>query len=108
MNKGRCCEASPGREPIAVDSAPRLITARRYGFGIARWLVPGAVLALLPKCPACLAAYVAVGTGFALSTGTASYLRMMLVILCLASLSYPVGRRINRLLAVRPSPESVN
>lgn len=54
-----------------------------------RWvgfLLPGATLDLLPKCPACLAAYIAVGTGFSMSIPAASGLQAMLIGLSTASL----------------------
>jgi hypothetical protein len=57
------------------------------------------VLAIMPKCPACLAAYVAIATGLAVSATAAAYLRSTLVILCVSSLSYLAARRLWRSLA---------
>lgn len=52
----------------------------------ARWSLPALVLALLPKCPACLVTYVALGTGISLSVAAASLLRTSLIGICVAML----------------------
>ncbi len=94
MSSGDCCEAptnGPGGESNAARVSrigPRSSTVRRSWLGMAGCLVPGALLAVMPKCPACLAAYIAIATGLAISTTAAAYLRIAPVILCVASLSY--------------------
>jgi hypothetical protein len=55
-------------------------------------LLPGAALAFLPKCPACLAAYVAVGTGLSMSIPAASGLQAILLSLSTASILYLFAR----------------
>jgi hypothetical protein len=61
---------------------------------VAGYVVPGTLLALLPKCPLCLAAYVALGTGFTLSATSAHWLMRSLVVLCTGTLAFCVAKRI--------------
>ncbi|HEY1170707.1 MAG TPA: hypothetical protein VGH19_04995 [Verrucomicrobiae bacterium] len=79
---------------------PRVSRWRRAG-ELAGWIVPGAVLALLPKCPACVVAYVALATGIGISLPTAAYLRVGMMVLCVGVLGFVLVRcvkiwRINR------------
>jgi hypothetical protein len=83
-----------------ADNHPRPPTFVRRWAEFAGWAVPSAILVLLPKCPACLAAYIAIGTGVGLSTPAATHLQMLLVILCLASLAYFAARPVGRLIAL--------
>ena len=66
------------------------------GLEMARWLAPSATLALLPKCPACVAAYVAVATGFGISMSAAAYLRTGAIAACVAALLYLAARTVRR------------
>jgi hypothetical protein len=56
------------------------------------WIGPGVVLTLMPKCPACVAAYIALGTGVGLSVPAAGILRTSLIFLSAGSLGFLVFR----------------
>ena len=74
----------------------RRATAAGRSRGVAAWLVPGGLLVLMPKCPVCLAGYVAAATGLGLSVPEASGLRTLLIALCCASLAYLAIRLLSR------------
>jgi hypothetical protein len=105
VNPHGCCEVAStasGRGPTGVRTTiggPRPPTLARRCLDIAGWIVPGGILALLPKCPACLVAYLAIGTGIGISISTATYLRIGLVTLCVASLAYFAASRSRQFIA---------
>lgn len=84
-----CCHADSRR------NSPNW--ARRVREIIA-WIAPSAILALAPKCPACLAAYVMLWTGLGMSLSTAAYLRWALLVACAGSLLFLLVERLNRFI----------
>ena len=102
MNAHGCCEVvltGSNRGSIPMMSGARIAMSgprpRRWR-EIAGWIVPSSILALLPKCPACIAAYFAIGGGIGISISTAMYLRRGLVVLCMTSLGYFAVSRARR------------
>ena len=59
---------------------------------IAGLVAPSAILALIPKRPVCLAAYVAAWTGLGLSVSVATHLRTSLLILSVGLLTFVAAR----------------
>ena len=86
MNAQRdeCCCGPSGR------------TFARRCRGVAGWVVPASVLALMPKCPMCVAAYVAMGTGFGMSVSVASYLRTSMLALSALALVFLAAKTARR------------
>jgi sterol desaturase/sphingolipid hydroxylase (fatty acid hydroxylase superfamily) len=70
---------------------------------VASSVLPAVILVLLPKCPVCIAAYIAMVTGIGLSLPVTAHLRTLLVILCVTSLIYFVARLLHRRFVLRAS-----
>jgi hypothetical protein len=87
MNCDQCCQTSP-----VTSFVGHLVN-------FVGWIVPSAILALIPKCPMCLAAYIAVWTGLGLSVTAAANLRVLLIIACVISLVFLSVRQTYRLIA---------
>lgn len=79
---GACCRREEPSAPRRLPRAGRTLP----------WLATGLGLLLLPKCPACLAAWLAVATGVGVGATTASHLRTVLVALCLAAALFAIAR----------------
>jgi hypothetical protein len=81
MRNGCCCS----------DRSTEVVTERLWICRICRaasWIVPGVLLAAMPKCPLCLAAYVALVTGFGISLAVANFAWWFVAISCVAALMY--------------------
>ena len=84
----QCCHGGGGA------TQPAALTASRSVWEITAGALSVGVWVLMPKCPVCLAAYVALWTGLGLSFATAQYVRWSLLLLSATALLYLVGKRI--------------
>ncbi len=95
MSARSCCNlAKAATEGNSHPSSPVRRCFDSFG-----WMGPGALLILLPKCPMCLAAYIALATGIGISVSVAAQVRMLLVVLCVGSLVYFASRWVRRFSA---------
>ena len=83
--------------PVLTSEKTETKVARRSG-ALAGWIIPGALLALMPKCPLCLAGYIAVGTGIGLSFSAATHLRATLLLLCVGWILFFAAVNTRRLI----------
>lgn len=92
---------SKGPNPVAGKRPSGFL---RRAWGVIPWLFPATLLALMPKCPLCVAAYVALFTGVGISVSTARWIQILMLAFCLAALAYLVVRYWRRRAEARGSP----
>ena len=90
MNSPHCCQRKLHTSRDGRQERTWLSRARE----VAGWIVPGALLALMPKCPMCLVAYVALCSGLTLSVSSAHILTRTLTAVCIGTLALCVVRRV--------------
>ena len=84
LTKRKCCCAAGTKT-----------SGRRLGSFIS-WLLPAAMLVLVPKCPLCIMAYVALATGVGISVSTAAGARYAMIVSCIGLLVFMIVRSILR------------
>jgi hypothetical protein len=104
MNFSGCRETSFGKLAPGPDATRGPQVRRRHE--IAGCMIPAAIAVLIPKCPVCLAAYIALATGVGISVSAANYLRIVLLILCIASIAFFGSRRARSVLAFASTKRS--
>ena len=110
MNKATCCMMTTSTAHASVaktaDGKARPSFTGRRGFAVGKFSLPALILAMLPKCPACFAAYVALGTGVSVSVAAASFLRTLLIGICVASLIWIFASVLRSAFVNRLRPDS--
>ncbi len=95
--------------PYCCRERPRRASPARRGLNVANvagYAVPAAVLAFLPKCPLCITAYLAIGTGLGITVSTAAHLRTLLLVPCVVCLVFMTAKQAVRWMAARQLPHS--
>jgi hypothetical protein len=106
----RIAASPPAVAPPIAHGRAGASQVKRRTRGAAAWALPSVALALVPKCPMCVAAYLAIGGGLGVSLTTAAHLRTALVWLCWSTLALlaarlvaPVRTRHRSRIATAPS-----
>lgn len=93
-----CCTDGDPAPPVVP--APSTVPWPRRIATLFQWALPVTTLVLIPKCPACMAAYVLLVTGAGISLPTASGMRWALMVPGIAALACLLRR------AARPASTS--
>lgn len=103
-----CCSdeapAGPSRPAPTThlgQNSPETRTFVRRTLRAIEWAVPLVSLALIPKCPGCIAAYVLLISGIGLSFAAATAIRFGLIGVCIVAIAYLTFRSLRGVMAVR-------
>jgi hypothetical protein len=84
LSSRACCELHDDGARIANS---RFHLLGRRGAKTAGWVVPSVVMVLMPKCPACVVAYLAIA-GMGISMSAAEGLRLVVLGICGVLIGY--------------------
>jgi len=100
MNRNCCFSA--GEVAVSGNTAAcgLKMRAREVISELAEWLLPGVILAMLPKCPLCVVAYVAMATSIGISFSTAATARILIIALCITALAFVTAKCLYRVIAM--------
>ncbi|QDT71888.1 hypothetical protein [Lacipirellula limnantheis] len=101
-----CCGVAAASSDSPAPLRQRNASLSHRAIELAGWLIPGTLLAFFPKCPLCVAGYVALATGLGMSLTAATYLCWALLAACLASLALMASRVFARRLRTPAAPDS--
>ena len=91
------CNCDHTIQPLPTDESKQDKKQLRQGFtAYVKMAIPVFAFVIIPKCPVCLAGYIALLSGVSLSITTAGYLRIGLIIVCILSLTYFIIRHVKR------------
>ena len=107
-----CCSTAdattaPASSPESPENTGPPTWPRRLA-ALIQWAIPLTTLALIPKCPACIAAYVLLFTGIGLSLPAAAAMRWAIIAVSTAALLFLCFRAAHRAMRAahtsRPFP----
>jgi hypothetical protein len=97
MSAHACCPVVPGGD-VATRAKGASSGSALAGVGkVGSWLGPSAALVLLPKCPMCLAGYLALA-GIGVSMPVAAGIRVGAIAICVTVLGLVVIKSVARVL----------
>jgi hypothetical protein len=98
MSNCPLCNSDPApnpaqQQPQTTPGGKRPTTLLRRTWRGVQWLFPATLLVLIPKCPMCVAAYIAI-FGITISLAAASWIQILAFTFCLLALTYLAVRQI--------------